>query len=407
MQWDTVLAQADVLSSGRAQSTLSDHHIKHTRPAHQESLASLSLLRKDAYSQYSSTVQGPLESFKMWSKRQSADIHLFKYSSLVICSCWCAALCNHFCTSRCAMSYVHRSLLWIIQSMLHGYRFTSNSVRSIQTCMLSISMEISRFKNPVENSASSQKISHANRQTNYSRGMAALHEEYVKTRLEKGTVPLSDTIKRNNRLTSPTVRIPKRRETKWEYWSKITYLSHNSSFLWNPVQMQIWPNFQIREPKRISCSLISKLTQRWNQIGHPEMHQRVDRSCTFSRTSDSSGVWHGCHHPQSENICWVRIVTHSAFLEITSDHSRSLHRCHLGHLLWAEPEIVDTAAAWVRNAYYTRWRRQHSYSQTRMAIVLKNVENKQELFSFIGKQLAKTDWRKTPPQHRLWEGTLQ
>ena len=82
--WDTVLAQADVFSSGRAQSTLSDHHIKRTRYAHQVSLASLSLLRRHAYSQYSSTVQGPPESFEMWSKRQSADIHMFKYWSLVI-----------------------------------------------------------------------------------------------------------------------------------------------------------------------------------------------------------------------------------------------------------------------------------------------------------------------------------
>ena len=82
--WDTVLAQADVLSSGRAQSTLNEHHIKCTRYAHQVSLASLSLLRRDAYSQYSSTVQGLPESFEMWSKRQSADIHMFKYWSLVI-----------------------------------------------------------------------------------------------------------------------------------------------------------------------------------------------------------------------------------------------------------------------------------------------------------------------------------
>jgi len=82
--WDTVLAQADVLSSGRTQSTLSDHHIKHTRHAHKVSLASLSLLIRDAYSQYSSTVQGPPESLETWSKLQSADIDMFKYWSLVI-----------------------------------------------------------------------------------------------------------------------------------------------------------------------------------------------------------------------------------------------------------------------------------------------------------------------------------
>jgi len=45
----------------------------------------------------------------------------------------------------------------------------------------------------------------------------ALHEEYVKTRLEKGTVPLWDTIKRNNR---PSIRITERRKTKWDSEAK-------------------------------------------------------------------------------------------------------------------------------------------------------------------------------------------
>ena len=66
--WDTVLAQADVLSSGRAQSALSDHHIKRTRYAHQVSLVSLALLRQSGYSKYSSHVLGPPESVDMWCK---------------------------------------------------------------------------------------------------------------------------------------------------------------------------------------------------------------------------------------------------------------------------------------------------------------------------------------------------
>ena len=36
--WDIILSQAEVLTSGRAQSTLDEHHIKHTRYAHQVSL---------------------------------------------------------------------------------------------------------------------------------------------------------------------------------------------------------------------------------------------------------------------------------------------------------------------------------------------------------------------------------
>ena len=42
------------------------------------------MLRINAYSQYSSNVQGPPESLEMWSKRQSADVYMFKYWSLVI-----------------------------------------------------------------------------------------------------------------------------------------------------------------------------------------------------------------------------------------------------------------------------------------------------------------------------------
>ena len=81
---DTVLSQADLLSSDRAQSALNDHHIKRTRYAHQVSLLSLSALRRNAYSQYSSNVLGPPESFEMWNNRQCSDVHMFKYWSSVI-----------------------------------------------------------------------------------------------------------------------------------------------------------------------------------------------------------------------------------------------------------------------------------------------------------------------------------
>ena len=81
---DTALAHADVLSYGRAQSALNYHHIKRTRYARQLYLVSLSVLKRNAYSQYSSNVKGPPESFEMWNKRQSSDVHMFKYWSLVI-----------------------------------------------------------------------------------------------------------------------------------------------------------------------------------------------------------------------------------------------------------------------------------------------------------------------------------
>lgn len=57
--WSTVLSQAQILTSGRAQSALNEHHIKRTRYAHQVSLMSLHLLKHKAYSQYCSDVLGP------------------------------------------------------------------------------------------------------------------------------------------------------------------------------------------------------------------------------------------------------------------------------------------------------------------------------------------------------------
>ena len=44
--WTTILSQAEVLTSGRAQSTLDEHHIKHSRYAHQVSLVAL---KQNAY----------------------------------------------------------------------------------------------------------------------------------------------------------------------------------------------------------------------------------------------------------------------------------------------------------------------------------------------------------------------
>ena len=47
--WDIIISQAEVLTSGRAQSTLDEHHIKHTRYAHQVSLVALYMLEQSAY----------------------------------------------------------------------------------------------------------------------------------------------------------------------------------------------------------------------------------------------------------------------------------------------------------------------------------------------------------------------
>ena len=48
-RWDITLSQAEVLTSGRAQSSLDEHHIKRTRYAHQVSLVALYMLKQSAY----------------------------------------------------------------------------------------------------------------------------------------------------------------------------------------------------------------------------------------------------------------------------------------------------------------------------------------------------------------------
>ena len=49
--WTDIVAKAEVFSSGRADALLKACHVKRTRYAHEVSIASLYILRADAYSQ--------------------------------------------------------------------------------------------------------------------------------------------------------------------------------------------------------------------------------------------------------------------------------------------------------------------------------------------------------------------
>ena len=81
--WATILSQAEVLTSGRAQSTLNEHHIKRTMYAHQVSLVSLYMLKQNAYVDYCNNVLGPPESYSMWNER-SQTVPQFKFWSMII-----------------------------------------------------------------------------------------------------------------------------------------------------------------------------------------------------------------------------------------------------------------------------------------------------------------------------------
>ena len=52
------MSKAEVFTSGRASSTLDDHHIKRTRYAHQVSVVALSILMQEAYADYCAEVNG-------------------------------------------------------------------------------------------------------------------------------------------------------------------------------------------------------------------------------------------------------------------------------------------------------------------------------------------------------------
>ena len=75
----TVLSQAQVLPSGRAQSALNEHHIKRTRYAHQLSVMYLHLLKHTAYSAYCSAVHGTAESQQVWEQLSRTENPQFKY----------------------------------------------------------------------------------------------------------------------------------------------------------------------------------------------------------------------------------------------------------------------------------------------------------------------------------------
>ena len=82
--WSNLLTQAQVFTSGRAQSVLDEHHIKRTRYAHQVSLMGLSLLRQKSYSSYCLTVEGPHEPIEIWAQKSRTSNMMFMFWSTVM-----------------------------------------------------------------------------------------------------------------------------------------------------------------------------------------------------------------------------------------------------------------------------------------------------------------------------------
>ena len=78
------MSEAGLFTSGRAVSTLEDHHIKHTRYDHQVLLVALYLLQQGAYSAYCTESHGNTDTFEEWFDKQSREGRMFKYCSLFI-----------------------------------------------------------------------------------------------------------------------------------------------------------------------------------------------------------------------------------------------------------------------------------------------------------------------------------
>ena len=78
--WGWMMSEAGVFTSGKAVSTLDDHHIKRTRYDHQVLLVALSLLQQWAYL----WSQSKTDLLEEWFDKQSGEGFMCKYCSLII-----------------------------------------------------------------------------------------------------------------------------------------------------------------------------------------------------------------------------------------------------------------------------------------------------------------------------------
>lgn len=149
--WTTVISQAQVLTSSRAQSALNEHHIKCARYAHQVSLMSLHLPKEKAYSTYCSNVHDPPQEQEIWdqvSRTQNPQIKywstIMELEQLICCLVWSLSERKiSFSISKYVMSSVHGFILWTIQIMHNDYQFMcgiwSSCQRNTQMYLLNFS----------------------------------------------------------------------------------------------------------------------------------------------------------------------------------------------------------------------------------------------------------------------------
>ena len=81
--WVASLIQADITTSGRAESMLSGSHVTRTRYAHQVTAGSLKILQERAYQQYLEKEENDLR-YEEWCDKQCQEQPQFKYWAIVL-----------------------------------------------------------------------------------------------------------------------------------------------------------------------------------------------------------------------------------------------------------------------------------------------------------------------------------
>ena len=84
--WVTSLIQAEVTTSGMAESMLSGSHVSRTRYAHQVTAGCLKILKDQAYQQYldSETEENNILSFDKWCELKCKEQPQFKYWETIL-----------------------------------------------------------------------------------------------------------------------------------------------------------------------------------------------------------------------------------------------------------------------------------------------------------------------------------
>ena len=232
--------------------------------------------------------------------------------------------------------------------------------------------------------------------------LSKIHEvgkEYVNTRLDKVTVPLSDAIKRNNMFTFANRLDPRKKK------SKVGILKHNTTLIVQlSLSLQSRPDADMLEFFKFE-----------NQREPPALSDR-----SSLRAGTKSDILKCIHAPTGHAIpatqATVQVVDMVAIIHMVPP-TRSLTfseyvPLHIVPFLKAEmtTTVQRIDAVWdtypEQNLKSQIQQRRGSSTRTRLEpdgdgstpipkrdwqSYLKNVENKKELFSFVSKELVKTD----------------